>query len=228
MAKTKINKRDSMVERFEEIVKQEIVNHNNQITATNKMLNSLQEGFSTLSSQLAKMVASQESKFLKMTALFTRNEQDITKFYNRCKLGLEGLDGKQAIETFNREHSIDNLNDTMLDKSDFIEHVDLIRVTLNEFGSCIADQKIYLTSTLSTIRQELDKSMEAFIEELNSRPSEFIEIREDLEKRLSECKVDTAGVDKKLQVYNKSIFILERKIEHIYTLIGRNIKGGKF
>ena len=44
---------------------------------------------------------------------------------------------------------------------------------------------------------------------------------QDLEKVLEEYKLDSTGVLKEIQVYKKSMFIIEKKIENIYTLIER-------
>jgi len=221
MERSKKNSRDWMVSRFQDVVQQEITNHNRQILATNMAYNDLEKGFSKLSSDLAKSIAVSEMKFRRYEKLFDDKDCSLLKFYHEAKNELDTIHRSLENRVDKLDTELENLTDTIVEKEEFVEKIDEIHITLNEFRNSIEDQKVFLTSTLSTIREHLERCMKDFIKEIRDKPSEFIEIHKDLERRLSESKVDTEGVTRKLNVYGKSIYILEKNIEEIHNRLSK-------
>ena len=57
--------------------------------------------------------------------------------------------------------------------------------------------------------------------------TKFASLIEQIEENFHVTKLDKEGVLKEVRIYEKTIFIIEKKIENIYTLIERINKRGE-
>jgi polyhydroxyalkanoate synthesis regulator phasin len=101
-----------------------------------------------------------------------------------------------------------------------------------------------LQSQMFNIGLNAEKEKRNISELIYQIKEEICDYVEDIEKKMSDnltklskdlfatnesvdtIKIDSSGVLKELQAYKKSMLILEKKIEHIYTLIDRSKRGG--
>ncbi len=108
----------------------------------------------------------------------------------------------------------------------------------------LSDQISMLQSQMFNIGLNAEKEKRNISELIYQIKEEICDYVEDIEKKMSDnltklskdlfatnesvdtSKIDSSGVLKELQAYKKSMLILEKKIEHIYTLIDRSKRGG--
>ena len=81
-----------------------------------------------------------------------------------------------------------------------------------------------LRQEISDLRSSLDESMKAFFRS-ESLVNQSINDRIDAIKRDQEThKIDAQGVLRELQVYKRTMFIIEKKLEHLTTLVDQQQK----
>lgn len=219
-------KRNDLAKQFELVVQQEIINHNDSISATNESLNQLRES-------------------LKQNA--AKNEQVLNKISSDL--------GYLNIEIYNLKSSIsrveENFNSALNDQRSFNEKIpmelknlfeyfekedDLLKCIFAEFENVwlsvvsLEDDVKKNEGELSGISERLLNIFRKEIldskNEILSSPSEASQVKKELEEKMAIDRVDFQGVIRELAVHKKTVFIAEKNIENLYTQIER-LKVGK-
>jgi len=126
--------------------------------------------------------------------------------------------------------------------------IEALHLQLNEFHESYASKRSIeklkgdfdleiKASTISHLNsfQEFQRELKTLI---NSLKDDLIKLRSDtalalseldkkIESKFSISRMDKDGISKEIRVYEKTIFIMEKKIENIYTLIERINKRGE-
>jgi hypothetical protein len=213
--------RDGLVKQFDQIVLQEIKNHNDSITSTNVFLQELRLQMSALLASHAKQVASQENRFKKV-----ENEVSVLRgtFDDLLKKVTRKIE-QNTEYVINYKHDSDrkleSLEESYVETDKFLEIMDSLKIEMHGFKEELSNHKVYIHSSIKSLEFDLLRSYGEFKEELLNRPSDFIEIKAELEKKLDASIIDAKGVLRRLSIVSKESFILEKKIEQIYTLISR-------
>lgn len=213
--------RKDIVSRFEDTVKQEIINHNREVESSNQRLNQLTEKLDKLSLYI-------EEKFSKITNFIAEKIQ--------CPEKRIDAQSEQISENTKTLNDLIKFCDFHAQKINQIEK-DIIEIN-NQIESIIVEQK-QLSTDIShvhkacfLVRTELIGRMESNIhkvsnelkteiENLKNKPSEALDVKEELLKKMEIDRVDFNGVMRELDVVKRTSFIQEKKIENIYTLIER-------
>jgi len=218
-----ISKND-LVKEFELVVKQEIIEHNKSITASNLALND------------HKAFVDEELKKQKNNHRLLVNEYGlVSQKFNSVSLTSSNL--KERIQKSEIEVSkiIDRKNVELETVNKSVESVHRYQVKVDK---TIKDLEIKLTSIKKDIKnilkeQELEKeqiknkiekSSKKLKDEILSLPSEIEAVKIKFMDELSMHKIDNEGLMKEIKVLKKTIFINEKKVEYLITMIERMLK----
>jgi hypothetical protein len=131
---------------------------------------------------------------------------------------------------------IDHNKNTLFDLQQ--EHRDLYRIfsykiDVEKIEKNCAAKFVEMTTQHLNAYQSLEQQVASiisdaqvdFIDHKNDTELTFEKLNEDIDKKFSQATMDKEGVLKEIRVYKKHMFIMERKIENLYTLIERMKKG---
>lgn len=215
-----LRKKD-LVEQFELVVKQEIIEHNKAVESTNLAINKLRKDLedlnATLSKDIIKMalrvtdISKDQSEIVesldKIKFLFTNlsNEQYSINLRNHNEISI--ID--QSVETVHRnqlksDKQIDELKNKM----------SMLKTVLREILKDNESGKVRISNMII-------KAVKKVKDEILNRPSEIEAAKNEFMKELSMHKIDNEGLLKEIAVLKKDCFVKEKQIENLYTLIER-------
>lgn len=213
--------RNDLAKQFEQVVQQEIKNHNDSILATNI---SLQEFRQELAKQSEKIERNQASSLStqKLLAIRIENLEDglkaVCEKLDRDFKFLWSVQEKYSLKVEKVSMDLENLETSLLAVNDELEQ---ITDQMHIFEDLFVSLQKSMSFELNEYQRKLIKELKNLKEELLAAPSEFDALSKKLEEKINIHKVDNEGLIRELQVIKKDAFIKEKKIENIYTLIER-------
>lgn len=167
-------------------------------------------------------------------SLWNRCEQDLKDFKTYVACSLEVL--KEKITA--NECAIVDQKKTSEDLHKQLQNFHVIyssKDDVQELKKGVSSQVNDATTSHLTCLQELQREIKTLINFLKDdflkfkteTENKFVDLIENIEKKLYVSKMDRDGVLKEVRIYEKTIFIIEKKIENIYTLIERINKRGE-
>lgn len=218
--------RADILKRLELGVQQEIKNYNDSLSTILLRLNYLKDDIEAAERESLENDAILLSKLKELEINFNlvrdarddsvrKMNRDIliqNKYYEELKRNLNFSIGN-AIEALR----VSELNRNTI--SDLSEKID-------SFQDEISGHSKYIAHELESISYQLKKEVAKSKDEILSRPSDSIEFKKQLEEKIASHAVDVQGLLKEIRSRDKATMILEKKIEHLYTLVGRLQKEG--
>lgn len=212
--------KDEIVKRFEAVIKEEIRQYSLTVSRQDSemlAIRSLLE--SILKDQNEWNVKNMQSKqdcidaFKKEKKdLFEKNE-DHRRYVN------------EKVNSFNKD--VECLKqDSLL----FVKNSDLVKSLLT-LKSEMIDMEFRAELERKRLRELIDQEKQTILSKIDMETKTLNEHNDlmtrqyqEQEKKINVSSVDSKGILKELLVYKKSMLIIEKKIENIYTLIERNTK----
>jgi len=170
----------------------------------------------------------------KFESLWHRCEEELKDFktYAACQMGslkvkVEAQESviaeqKKAMEEVQKQlQDFHVIYSSKEDTEKLRSYVDsLVNETAKHHLICLQDLQRELKSLINMVRGDVVKN--------NLETQEkFSSLIEQVEENFHVTKIDREGVLKEIRIYEKTIFIIEKKIENIYTLIERINKRGE-
>lgn len=215
-----INKQ--LVDQFQNVVKAEIRKHNNAIEKTDEALDTLKKTFSKFYEENKNTKSTTEALYGQILKDFKDFTDEISYSFKDQRIFIKENDKKlnKIIEEF--EETINNLVNC--------EYFEEYRIDmLHDLNS----QKKQFEDSKEELREEIYDSYKKNRDYIHSTSKESDERSDDIEgilvslkKDLEEYKTDAVGILRENEVVKKTMFIMEKKIENIYTLIERLNKKG--
>lgn len=100
------------------------------------------------------------------------------------------------------------------------ETIETVKEATSSHLNSFQDLQREIKDLLKVLKNDFEKHKT----ELEKKFSELIDM---IEQKFNVTKIDREGVLKEIRVYEKTIFIIEKKLENIYTLIERINKKGE-
>lgn len=206
--------------RFEALIKKEMIEHQHVISSHNKDMEALRTSL-TLAMEKFKSISERNEKALE------EFKEQANQQINHLKERVKGND----VAVTDQRKSIEDINQQVLS-------VPLFYATKTDLEKVKKDlDTVSKASTVNTINafQELQREIKILIQAMQN---DHIKLTLDMEKRLS-ClaekgernfsisRIDREAVLKELRIYQHDLFVIEKKIENIYTLIERINKRGE-
>jgi phage shock protein A len=210
------------IEQFELVVKQEIKNYQDERSALNQAINSLRK-------DLQDHVEDSNLRFAKLESFSSKFDSQLKQFKGEMdKLFYQISSYEKNIQKSIEEVSerIKPLIQKVQDLSK--DHLSLeTRVTANT-GFIVQNKKdiAYLKTDLGRkeflIYERIKKETQWSIDYILNLPSEALEVKEELKKELDVTNLNFSGFKQTLDSHRKSLYVLEKNIENIYTQIERS------
>ena len=219
-------KKKDIVKEFELVVKQEIIEHNKAISASNLAVN-------TLSAKLVDSNNLIDSRLLKTQNRLYAIQREIDvchssfhSTYNDFKV----LKDEQAILNERNHKKIDTIDQSIetihsnQQKSDKLiyKHNHIIESMANSILDVIKECELESNRTVD----RTSKAIKKLKDEILALPSEAKAVKDELMEELAINKIDKDSLLKEIMVIKKTSFINEKKIENLYMLIER-LKSNK-
>lgn len=214
-------KRTDLAKQFEDIVKQEITNHNNQMLDTNTSINEFRKELtdykdyrnhsnSTFASMLGKIntTLSELSKSnldLSKKQLSIFNDQRVIN-ERSCK---------------NYQELVEGVNRALKLNSNLDISVKMLTGLINETNLLMSELQHSFMIQMEAFRISNHKNIQKSKEEILSLPCKATEVKNEIQKQMSVDRVDFEGVMRELEIIKKEKFIQEKKIEDLYTQLER-------
>lgn len=214
-------KKNDLVKQFELITKQEIINHNVQLSQTNQAINDLNTQVAELKQELGLLKEKERNTFAKAEKLekelaiaFQGNE----RFYEKCKIAFHNHQDKMMVEM---KLALENAVDANSKAESVKNYLNGVAQTLEDFkDEILGFHEIFRDELKHMERRSLSEIKKA-TKEILEMPSEAVKFKEALERKLEEKAIDAEGYLKELQILKKELFIHDKKLENVYTLIER-------
>jgi len=170
----------------------------------------------------------------KFEAISHRNELDLSDFKAQSNYALNVLKERTVAQEnviAEQKKSIDCLQDQLLNFQVLYSSMrDVNNVKKEMEARFNEDMKRHLCS-LQDLQREFKTLIGSLMEEFNKFKEEtdkrLCEQSDRIEARSNSNKIDREGILKEIRIREKELFIIEKKIENIYTLIERINKRGE-
>jgi|SRR5210317_621876 phage shock protein A len=214
-------KRNDLVKQFELVVKQEIKNHNDAISASNAALEALKQ------------------KHIELACKHSSNSSEISSL----KTSIDIKDRENNISINNLSESTDSRFNNLSEKVDKLNSESLLSNSkisdLSQSVVCIKKEMMTIKSVVASVKDECDKIIRLIKDDLErhhykacrnlkemedsiiNRPSEALEVKEHLEKKIAEKDVMVTGIYENFDHFTKKTNYMEKKIEDLYNKLAR-------
>lgn len=217
-------KRMDLVQQFENVVKQEILNYQNSLNMITTSLNDLEKSIIEIRKDLAVIKAQSESETKKLEINIQNINIDLMNLGRRFNALSSDFDSQDK-EITNHYRSLSyQLQDQCKDNEKNREYIIKNEAQIDSAHQRIDSLECHITNQFSDLLWIFRKELENAKNEILSRPSDSIELKKEFDDKIQSYRLDVEGVLKEVRFAHKSLFITEKKIENIYTLIERLTK----
>jgi hypothetical protein len=206
--------------RFDALVKKQEGEHQHIISSYHKEMQALRDGLN---------LAMQ-----KFTSLSDRNEKELADFRDQATRHISILRerlGAQERVFSDQKKTIEDLHAQLLSFQALYSSMRDVDKVKQEMDSQVREATNSHLVSLQGLQTEFKSLFTSLKEDLTTFKSnaekKFCELIDQIEKNFNVTKINREGVLKEIRIYDKSIFIIEKKIENIYTLIERINKRGE-
>lgn len=217
--------RQKIVDQFEQLVLQEIKNHNDQVLATNMTMAKFQQKLIELRGLAENMSAIADSKVQRFRTELDLLRTSVLELKDKTiSHSNTNLSERSRIEKKQNEllDSVVSLNTSVKNIETHIARIDDFNIQTRQ---CIVtllgmvNEETYQTRKINEYQNKKVK------EEILSIPSGIPELKNELEQKIATSYVDFQGAMRELEIVKRTSFIQEKQIENLYTLIERLEKG---
>jgi len=214
-------KRSDLVEQFERIVQQEIKNFHETARSFSNSIMALREDVINIKKNINTFIPNHEYRHQELLNEFNERDKHIEHVCECNRLLIETLSFR--IDRFNDLISAvdEKHKELFLEREVFNNEISHFDKTCSGLHSEIEVCENFSKRLVSELRGELAVEIQKIRDEIKNVPDKIPELKNNLDKRIDACNFDKDGVLKELRVYKKNMFIIEKKIENIYTLIER-------
>lgn len=214
-------KKTDLAKQFELLTQQEIKNYQDSLNFVLQSIKDLKEEIEHLRQESLENHAAIHSVQCGMAIEIDHNREQINNFRLRHdgyyheqraeneKNALDSIEIMQTLRVF--QTLAQQFKDNFVSISHKIEHLKNDHSQTKERLSDSVDD------LLRRFSSDLDKTKQ----EILDAPTEASIVRDQLEQKIDSHKVDVAGIMKELTIFKKENFVIEKKLENIYTLIER-------
>lgn len=218
-------KRDDLAKQFELIVSQEVINHNKSIEATNNAIQSINKRLESIVSLHAQTVASLSSKLSSLECKFLALSNSVERLCINSNSKVNSFEERMDLLRQRLERSIDTLDIGKVGVDELKEQMELISQEIQGIKNDLIAEKNKNHIAFGQVLKESKLIAENFRDEILSKPDELPRIKEELEKKIYERAKSVDSVLKEMRIHNKGVFVIEKKIENLYSKIERLSKG---
>ncbi len=200
--------------RVEVLLKQEMAEHQAVISSHHKEMQELRDALSLAMSRFDSLYEHSQSEI-----------KDMALGFNQLFVSLKE---KMAAN----EMLIADQKQTILSLHHQLNGLHLLYANVNDIQKFRKDLEFRLDDSTKghiqssqNLQNEMKEALRNIVEQFSTLKDYFVEkvcrIDDEVQHKFLACKVDKDGILKNIRIYEKAMFIIEKKIENIYTLIDR-------
>ena len=215
-----------LAKQFELVVQQEIKNYNDSLSQVFQKLQSMQDQITNNHKECLSKIAEIDSRQQKVESELSQHKET------------HGYDVKQLYSMYNNQAEFNARNNNQLQSlvcqvqakamhiGNFKENINNVHDQIEKYGlhANAVHKNIY--TQLDTLAAKTTKDIARAKKEVQESPSELLLVKKDLQEQLAAYKVDVAGIMRELNIYKRECFIVEKKLETIFTTL-KDLKGTK-
>ncbi len=202
-------------------IRQEIKNYQDSLNFVLESIRSLNKNIEKTQNDCVENVGILHAEH---TSLINRIENKITKLNSKsydfdifCSgQKLHNTQHKMQIDSFFKE-----VKDKFSNLDSFSKKIEEQNVKIMQLEEKLDRFFRIADDNITELNMRTKKDLERTREEIISLPSTFEKEKKDLEEKLNSHIVDVDGILKEIRVSKREVYVLEKKIEHLYILIGR-------
>ena len=206
--------------RIEALVKEQQREHQHVISGHHKEMQDLRDSLNLATEKFKSLSEKSQEELRDLMTYTVRQVSQLNEIIwaNEKQISEQ----KKTIEDLNKEllvfHSLyTSRNDMDRFKKEVKDQItEVVTCNINGYQEC----QSHLKGLFNSLKEDLTKSKEEI-------QKKFFELIDQMGKNFNITKIDRDGVLKEIRVWDKTIFIIEKKIENIYTLIERMNKRGE-
>ena len=214
--------KDELVTRFENVIVDEINIYNSNIKKTESEINELRHLLDKVFYHLDISKSEQKIKDGKIRERLDRASGNVEdSCFKQNKKIYEAINEINQV----KERVIFGLN-LLSTKQEIKEHHEKITQELRKVKQLVVDKDNDYTRKLQALFEEKNKIMHEFFFTCSHEIQELKQEIEDLKKQIALLNLENAGFKKDILFMKNEKFVMSKKIEHIYGLLGRTSEGG--
>jgi hypothetical protein len=214
-------RRKDLLREFEEVSKQEIINHNSAILQTNMAIQELTQKDYDIEQKIISRDAAVNSHLVSLTmsieslkGAFEVKLQNISKSIEEKE---KSIDNKLKFLSL----SLEEEKKKVVKKEDLEEFRQNLGIVLRGIEQRFLEERNAISRDLKPILDRFNDLVNSIKQEVVSYRVEIEKARKDMISKIDIAKVDADGIMKEISVWKKTSFIHEKQIENLYTLISR-------
>ena len=218
--------RNDLTKQFELVVKQEIKNHNDAIYDSNQALQNVKKDILSISNYIEVLkknhvadissheqyINSLRDSFVELKALFNSSVRDQDS-------------ANKILESIIKEFS-DMFDDTFLEIEKISKRHEELELQNVSIAKALTNVTRDVNESLRIFRENILSDLTKTKNEILFKPLETEGLRSYLEDKIKSNAIDVEGIMREINFFKRENFIVEKKLENIYTLIDR-LKGAK-
>ncbi len=217
-------KRSDLIKRFDEIVKQEIINHNRQISDTNQSIQNIRQSIADLSKTTASSLALLNSQLVSLDSSVRDMEKRAeNKVYEVRKVANDSLCLSEKVAS-HQNHLDEKIQGVAQKREKDNEENIHISKFINNISSDVKRLDMKIGQEISYMQGRVNFAVEEIKRKSEEIPSYFCKFENDVGDALDTQRVDINCLKQDLEILKKSVHYIEKKIENLYTLIERMTK----
>lgn len=218
-------KRGNLVDKFELVVKQEIINHNRAILANNQVINELQENLSSFKSENKVKLDDINTKILKREAQLSNLSEHLKEIVQELKN--VGHNHKKYIDDTEKSLNSFSKNTEAITENTLSlkEEIDSIKNSISKLSSYVHDSLRQNRQDLELYKMRCYEYINTSIAVIESKPCKIELLKKEIERKDQVLGVDFEGLKTEIDIIKKKIFIQEKYIEKLLTDSKKNNSG---
>ncbi len=213
--------KEELVKRFESVVREEIQRYENSISENNKQFYLINARLDEFCDHEKRVCALLEKLRIDCKNDVVTEKKDLFEKFEAQRRHVN--EKVKSIESLTND--LFKQSASFVDKQDLLDEVSILQSQMINIGLNAEKQKKHLCECIHEIKEDLIDLINDFQNHTSKRLAEIQEQINTINESNKSNKIDSSGILKELQVYKKSVFIIEKNIENIYKLIDRIQKG---
>lgn len=222
-----MKKKIDLVDKYELGIKQEIKNYQDSLFNITQSINELKLSIKSLSEKVNENHALIKSQNTLLEIELDITKKDIQSFSSKVSSELNDIRSVQRRQADTMLSLSGTLSALMNKQSDIDKAVFDSHLKLESFKKETNVFKSDNDHELNMVAKRFIKSLEDMKEEINSKPSEYLEYKSYFDNTMQSHAVNVKGVFEIIEKQKQAIYVMQKQIENLYTLIDRLKKGNK-
>lgn len=212
--------KDELVKRFESVVREEIKSHNLAVERSNRQISELKTLFDLFLVEHEKLKNQNAECYSFTQDTFKVEKKDLENAFEEQRRFIK----QNNVKVENYLKDLKSRASNFISNTDFEEFKKKTEDFIQSIKKSISDEREMLLEKIyeayTNNRSYLHESVKKSDEKLDRFQKSLDMFRSELDR----YRIDEQGVLRELQTYKKSVFIIEKNIENLYTQIERTRK----